>query len=77
MYYISYMVKVDEIETIFSQTLTTTHPIEWLARHSAEYNFQAFVAILFCMEVNRDSINYIKKMLAKEGLSLDFLEGGE
>jgi hypothetical protein len=68
------MVVEDSTESTYAQILTSLHPIEWLARHSAEYGFQAFVAILFCTEVNPDSLAYIKRTLAKDGLSLDFME---
>jgi len=68
------MVKIDSVEKIFSHTLTSLHPIEWLARHVAEYNYEAYVGILFCTEVNPASLSYIKRTLEKDGITLDFLE---
>ncbi len=74
MYYISYSVQIDPSTTIHSHVLTPLNPIEWLARHSAEYNFEAFVAIIFCMEVDQEMLKTTKSVLAYDGISLEFLE---
>jgi hypothetical protein len=74
VYYISYFVQIDSTNKIYSHVLTPLNPIEWLARHSARYNYEAFVSIIFCMELDPVLLKSTRIALAMDGISLEFME---
>jgi len=73
MYYISYLVEYADGTTNHYQTITHLHPIEWLARKAAEDGTVTTV-LLYCMEVPGATVDYIRRKLGRDGITLEPVE---